>query len=132
MLPCSRTTVDLWIAERAMRTPQNSSVDHINSIISRVILHWEATFYPVLTANAILDIPHDFPRNCWTSSLQLDSLHITSTKRKACSTCSCRAFHPIKNFAMVKGSSLLMPPAFFSTSRLTKETMLERKYSSLE
>ena len=55
--------VDLWIAERAILTPKNSSVDHTNAIIFQELLHGEATFYPVLTVQVILEIPPDFSRN---------------------------------------------------------------------
>ena len=55
--------MDLWIIEMAMLTPRNSSVDQINVIILHELLHLEATFYPVLTVQVILEIPPDFPWN---------------------------------------------------------------------
>ena len=62
------------ITERAILTPMNFSVDQINAISSHEPLHGEATFYPVLTVQVILEIPPDLPRipeqahTCWTPS----------------------------------------------------------------
>ena len=39
LLPLSRATVDLWIAEGAIPTSKNSSCDQINAIISQELLH---------------------------------------------------------------------------------------------
>ena len=54
----------LCIAERAIPTPKNSSVDQINAISLQELLHGEAKFYPVLTVQMILNIPPDYPWNC--------------------------------------------------------------------
>ena len=62
-LPCPGATVDLWIAERALLTPKNNSVYQINGVIKHEVLHEEATFYPVLTVQVILEIPPYFPWN---------------------------------------------------------------------
>ena len=56
-----------WIAEKVILTPKTASVDEINAIILQELLHWEATLYPVLTVQVILEIPPDFPRNSRTS-----------------------------------------------------------------
>ena len=56
--------MDLWIAEWAILTPKTSSADQINAISSQEQLDGEATFYPVLTVQVILEIPPDYPRNC--------------------------------------------------------------------
>ena len=53
--------MDLWIAEMAMPTPKYLKVVQINVIISQKILHWEATFYPELTVQVIVEIPPDIP-----------------------------------------------------------------------
>ena len=55
--------MDLLIAEGAILIPKNSSVDQINAISSQELLDWEATFYPVLTVQVILEILPDFPWN---------------------------------------------------------------------
>ena len=52
-----------WIAERSMPSPRNSSVDQINSIILQELFHGEATLYPALTVQGIIEIPTDLPRN---------------------------------------------------------------------
>ena len=46
-----------------MLTQKNRSVDQIDVIIFQELLHWGATFYPVLTVQVILEIPSDFPWN---------------------------------------------------------------------
>ena len=50
-----------WIAEWAILTPKNSSVNQTNATSSQELLHGEATFYPVLTVQVILEIPPDYP-----------------------------------------------------------------------
>ena len=62
--------MDPWIVERIILTPKNSSVDQINAIILQELLHREATFYPVLTVQVILEIVIETPLH------QLNSLAI--------------------------------------------------------
>ena len=107
--------MNLWIAERAILTPKNSSVDQINVFISQELSHGEAKFYPVLTVHVILEIPPDFPRNseqahsCWTPS-------ISPQQKEDMVLMLLRSLSP-KNFTIVQGTSLVNPPASFSTAR---------------
>ena len=50
----------LWISEWKILTPKNSSDNQTNVTSSQELLHEEATFYPVLTEQVILEIPPEF------------------------------------------------------------------------
>ena len=79
--------MSLWIAEKAILTPRKSSVDQINAISSKGLLHREATFYPVLTVHVILEILPlirgiaEQTHACWTPSTS--PLHIERHGRHA-------------------------------------------------
>ena len=50
----------IFDSRKGNNNTKNSSVDQINAIILQELLHEEATFYPVLTVQVILEIQPDF------------------------------------------------------------------------